>query len=310
MRFIVGYAADDQGQEALELGAWLAAQYDAVLTIAYVVPDDFPVATRVDARDSLPAEVRSQVEEWLERAGQWVAEHSDVRAETRLVPAASTARGLVGLAHQLDARLIVLGSSRGGKGQHFSIGTISGKLLYSSPVPLALAPRDYVYDRNRPKGQVWCGYVGSEHSEDALLVAAHVARQARVPLRLLTFEVDTPPARRSSADVEQIVIRKDEVDEVSAATQEAIAELTDAGLDVAAVVARGKNVKKAFKALERKDNAADVLVIGSHDSGPLARFVLGSTASRILRRSPWPVIAVPSGAVDLIRTTGEGGAHS
>ncbi len=304
MRFIVGYAADDQGQEALELGAWLAAQYDAVLTIAYVVPDDFPVATRVDARDSLPAEVRRQVEEWLARAGRWVGEHSDVRAETRLVPAASTARGLVGLAHQLDARLIVLGSSGGGKGQHFSIGTTSGQLLHSSPVPLALAPRGYVYDRDTPKGQVWCGYVGSEQSDDALLVAARIAHRVRVPLRLLTFEVETPPVRPTSADVEQIVTRGDEAEEVSAATREAIAELAGTGLDVAAVVARGKNVKKAFKALERQDDAADVLVIGSRRSGPLARFMLGSTASRILRRSPWPVIAVPTGAADLIDDTG------
>ncbi len=301
MRFIVGYAADDKGHEALELGAWLAARYDAELTVAYVVPDEFPVATRVDLRDSVPAEVRSQVDDWLARAQDWVAAHSEVRADTRVVPAASTVRGLVGLAHQVDAGLIVLGSSRGGKGKHFSIGTISGQLLRESPVPLALAPPGYVHERERPTGQVWCGFVGSPQSEDALLVAARVAKRLDVPLRLLTFDVDKRPARSISADIEQIVTPTGETEEVAAATDEAIAELLEDGIDVAAVIARGKNVEQAFKSLQRADQAADILVIGSHGTGPLARVMLGSTASGILRRSPWPVIAVPRGAAEVIR---------
>lgn len=299
MRFIVGYAADDQGHEALELGAWLAAQYDAELTVAYVVPDDFPVPTIVDLRESLPAEVRARVEGWLGRAEAWLADHAGVRADTRIVPAASPARGLIGLAHQLDARLIVLGSSRKGGGRHFGIGTVSGQLLHESPVPLALSPEGYEISTDTPKGQVWCGYIGTEQSKEALSVAALIAGRMEVPLRLVNFEVDRAPARGSSTDVE-LIVAEDGVGDTDAV----LARLGADGIDVSAVTARGRNVDDAFTALARSDDAADVLVIGSHRAGPVSRVFLGAMASRILRSSPWPVIAIPRGAAGLFEDAG------
>lgn len=297
VRFIVGYAADDQGHEALELGAWLAAQYDAELTVAYVVPDDFPVPTLVDLRESLPAEVRSRVEGWLTRAEAWLADHAGVRADTRIVPAASPARGLIGLAHQLDARLIVLGSSRKGSGRHFGIGTVSGQLLHESPVPLALSPAGYEIATDTPRGQVWCGYIGTDESKEALAVAARVAARMEVPLRLVNFEVDRAPARGASADVELIVT---EGPDAPADTDAELTRLSGEGIDVSAVTARGRNVDEAFTVLERSDDAADVLIIGSHRAGPLSRVFLGAMASRILRSSPWPVVAIPRGAAGLL----------
>lgn len=317
MRFIVGYAADDQGHEALELGAWLAAQYDAELTVAYVVPDDFPIATMVDARESLPQEVRDRVDLWLANAREWLDAHADVRAETRVVPAASPTRGLIGLAYQLDARLIVLGSSRRSTGRHFSIGTVSGQLLHESPVPLALSPAGYEIAQDAAKGQVWCGYVGTEASNDALALAAQVAGTAQVPLRLVNFEVTKAPKVSAGVGVESIVTEDADVPEVAADTAQAVEDLSATGLDVDAVVARGKNVKQAFNALlaQRDEQlrelgaagANDILVVGSHRSGPLSRVFLGGMASRILRKSPWPVIAVPRGPADLTADTAEEG---
>jgi nucleotide-binding universal stress UspA family protein len=46
---------------------------------------------------------------------------------------------------------------------------------------------------------------------------------------------------------------------------------------------------------------ADLIVIGTHDSGGLSRALLGSTTERVMRRAPCPVLTV--------RPQGEHGAH-
>ena len=42
----------------------------------------------------------------------------------------------------------------------------------------------------------------------------------------------------------------------------------------------------------------DVLVVGSSPQGLVSRVFLGSTATRILRHSPVPVVLVPAGAAE------------
>lgn len=42
----------------------------------------------------------------------------------------------------------------------------------------------------------------------------------------------------------------------------------------------------------------DLLVVGSSRLGPIARVFLGSTATRILRAAPVPVVVVPRGTED------------
>ena len=41
---------------------------------------------------------------------------------------------------------------------------------------------------------------------------------------------------------------------------------------------------------------ADLILVGTHRRGGLARLVLGSVAEGVLRRSPRPVLVVPKGA--------------
>jgi nucleotide-binding universal stress UspA family protein len=50
----------------------------------------------------------------------------------------------------------------------------------------------------------------------------------------------------------------------------------------------------------------DVLVVGSSRHGPLARVFLGSTATKIVRASPVPVVVVPRGSGRSDDTPGRG----
>lgn len=72
---------------------------------------------------------------------------------------------------------------------------------------------------------------------------------------------------------------------------EARAELEKAGITVETVVSPGGPVPALLQAVE--DHAADMIVIGSRGEGALSGAIMGSTAYRILHRSPVPVLVVP-----------------
>lgn len=298
MRYLVGYAADDHGREALELGAWLAGRHGAELTIGYAVPEEFPIASRADARSSFPPEFHERVRGWLDEAVRWLAAERAVTAEPRMVAAPSAARGLVALAEEVGAGMIVLGSSRTSPLRHFSVGTVSGQLLHSSPLALALAPRGLALSVAQPVRRVWCGQAGTARSHEALTAAVQLARRAQAPLRLVTFVVPDGVWHLPRADAEQVVTRHRERAEqlLAEAAKAARAQLgPDGELDT--MVAEGTDVDAAFAQLapDRPGRDGDLLVLGSSDAGQLERVFFGGTASRLLRHCPWPVVAVPRG---------------
>jgi len=64
--------------------------------------------------------------------------------------------------------------------------------------------------------------------------------------------------------------------------------------DVALQVSHGEAWEKILEAA--RDSSADLIVMGTHGRKGLERAIFGSTAERVLRRSPVPVVAVPLGA--------------
>jgi nucleotide-binding universal stress UspA family protein len=56
------------------------------------------------------------------------------------------------------------------------------------------------------------------------------------------------------------------------------------------IVIRGNPVEEILKYSEEKD--CDLIVMGTHGQGTLADAMMGSTARRVLRRSPKPVLVV------------------
>jgi nucleotide-binding universal stress UspA family protein len=62
-------------------------------------------------------------------------------------------------------------------------------------------------------------------------------------------------------------------------------------VDVEITVRRGNPVDKIIDVA--KESAADIIVMGTVGGGGLTGAILGSTARRVLRRSPIPVLAVP-----------------
>ena len=65
-------------------------------------------------------------------------------------------------------------------------------------------------------------------------------------------------------------------------------------VDPVVAIAEGHDWARAIRTLEWEDG--DILAIGSSSTHPIARVFLGSSATKIIRYAPVPVIAVPGSA--------------
>ncbi|MBN2205284.1 MAG: universal stress protein [Thermoleophilia bacterium] len=143
------------------------------------------------------------------------------------------------------------------------------------------------------------GYDGSDCSKRALTTVAGLGRQlpdARVVVvqGYDIFMGFVPPGMTSSTllmagELEAQVKAVEEVGRRH--VDEARAELEAAGITVETSVSPGGAVAALLQAVE--DFSADMIVIGSHGEGALSGAIMGSTAYRILHRSPVPVLVVP-----------------
>ncbi|GAB3196279.1 universal stress protein [Geodermatophilus arenarius] len=278
MTLVVGHPADleDGGAAHLRLAATLARTGGDDVVVATVVPRGFP-DPRVDHeyRTWVADVVRSRqgrAAHDLREAG--VAEVRTVALEAPSVPA-----GLVTVVGQVGGTLLVLGRE----------GAVPEHLLRSSPVPLALAAR-----AGAPGPRVTrltCAWAGTDRSRAALAWAQRTAAAWEVPLRLVTFAPERDPLLPSETGLHV------EREVASAWARQAREELdrVAAGLPgpPGTAVARGPGWPGAVSAAGWSDG--DLLVVGSSRLGPLARVFLGSTATRIVRAAPVPVVVVPRG---------------
>ena len=293
MTMIVGYPPDRRGRAALELAGMLARSAGDDLVVACVVPAPWtPGMARVDAeyRSRLDAAADAALEEARSEAPEG-PQTTFVRHAARSAPA-----GLLELVEKHGARFLVVGSSSAGVFGHVVLGSVSDRLLHSSPVPVALAPRGLRCDPGAGVTRVSVAY-GGPSAEQLVESAAAVAGGVGASLRLVSFAVWSRPAYTTTlgTDSEDLVMQKwtDQILERAGATLAGVGELERPPLDLELAIGRGDSWGEAIDDLEWDDG--DVLVVGSSPLGPLSRVFLGSHATKIVRHSPVPVVVVPRG---------------
>jgi nucleotide-binding universal stress UspA family protein len=294
MTMVVGFAPDGRGRAVLHLAALLARSGGEDLVVCAVVPAPWPPSpAKIDAE--YQASLQGAAENALSRArGRLPA---DVRAWFEVLHVRSAPAGLLQMAEKVSASLVVVGSSAEGGSGMVSVGSVSARLLHSSHVPVALAPRGFRVGPDARVRRVTAAFGGSD--DDLVVAAAGVAARVGATLRIASFAVHPQPphtvAIGHEADDEMTA---QWVAEIGASAREALRQVTDlpaAPRDCEAVVGRGEDWDEALEDIEWSDG--DVLVVGSSSIGPLARVFLGSRATKIVRHSPVPVVVVPRGRV-------------
>ena len=292
MSLLVGFAPDGRARAVLHLAAMLARSADEDLIVCAVVPAPwYPSPARVDAeyRDYL----HRTAQEALEQARARLP--ADLQVTLLVHDARSVPAGLLEVAEQHDAALIVVGSSSAGGAGHVTLGSATGRLLHSSPIPVALAPRGF---RARPDARVQrvtAAFGGSQ--DDLVVAAAGVAARVGASLRLASFAVRprAPYTVAVGREADDSMVRE-WVQDIEAAQRAALDEVRDLAsvpADCEAVVGHGETWDEALEDIEWEDG--DVLVVGSSSIGPIARVFLGSRSSKIVQHSPVPVVVVPRG---------------
>lgn len=278
MRYVVGYMPNARGADAVALGSALARAQGAHLDLVYVVDK----GTRYGVLNEEGGRVGHDGQTVLtaQREGLDLVPE-DVSVEFHVRNSDSFAAGLIEAAVEGNARLIVVGAAGNGLFKHHTVGTVANGLLHASPVPVALAPRGY---RSKDAVTRLTLAVGQRTGADAAIdTAIDWAKSRGVPLRLVSLvELD---AEGDSGEV------------VNAAHVHADTVLTEASRRlperhmVSVEVAHGRTIEEAIDDLEWDEN--EILLVGSSRLAERNRLFIGSTAYKVLRALPVPMVVIP-----------------
>lgn len=307
MSIVVGFGPETRSGSGLRLAASLARAAEDDLVLCCVVHDSFESPSLRDfsgVDDDWRRELAALSRQALAEARAQLPR--DLAVEEVLRVGRSVPQILEQEAHRRGACLLVVGSADGAFGR-IGLGSTSDRLVHSSRVPVALAPRGY----DPTPGEVSRLVLAVDPSRaDRALVpgTVQVLERLGTPLSIVTFAVRGGSRGAFTAFRESGVYAqwRRQVEE----TQEHIAREVRArcpGIEVrTASVVEGERWSSAMRGVDWRPG--DLLVVGSSTHASLARVFLGSTATRILRHSPVPVLVLPrgrSGSTGTTRADGE-----
>ncbi len=292
MSIVVGYGPEARGNGALALARLLAESSGQALVVCCVIPNRWEPVSIARSHDAeFDAYVAGLAERALHTARETLAGCQDVSYE--VVRARSAPTGLLEASERHEARALVVGSSADGAWGHIALGSVTDRLLHSSPIPVAVAPRGLRYPPGTRVRRITVAVDGTDATEGVLRHARALAAQAKASLRIATFAVRAgamyPPEVGLHAEQAVVSAWRSQVDAMIADAVAATAQPDQR--DPETLVAEGTSWTEALDVPDWEPG--DLLLLGSSASQPLlSRVFLGSTATRIVRHSPVPVLVL------------------
>ena len=272
------------------MGAMLARSVDDDIVVAIVVPTPWPPNPyRPDAEYLAYQATTAQNALDLARAQLG----TDLSVDYVLHRSHSVASGLLEVVAEREARLVALGSSAAGAIGRVTLGGIAARVLHSSAVPMALAPRSWASGPEVRVRRVTVAFGRADTDGDLLASAASLAHDIGADLRVACFAVRPMAAFGGGIepDAENLVVDRWVRDlERSIATAVDESGLEQTHVPVETVVGQGSTWAEAIANVSW--TGGDILVVGTSDS-TFSRLLLGSHASKIVRNSSVPVLLVP-----------------
>jgi nucleotide-binding universal stress UspA family protein len=288
MRLIVGYLATPSGKDGLVLGAQLARSLGAQLDICMVLPPDRTLPAKIPSEAGYDDILAARAHEWLSEAKASVPE--DIQVDVHLSFHESFAQGLLDEVDRLNALAIVVGASGDGLLGRHAIGSVSTELLHSAHVPVALAPRGTRHSAATAIREVTCA-LGTRVGADIVLnTAVRASELMQVPLRLVSLVALDPQNdlrdHRDTAESARERARNHAQDTLDVARAALPAEFP-----IEVIIADGSTVESAVRQLDWQDG--DLVMVGSSRLAQPRKLFLGSTAAKMLRVLPVPMVVVP-----------------
>lgn len=280
-KYVVGYDGTASGKAAVTMAVAMARAFDAELDIVLVLrqEDGFqhvypPVG---DISPMMEAQARTWLQEALDIVQAQIPEGArPVTARTHAWRSPSVVTGLLEAVTELGAAMIAIGVGAG-KGR-LSVGPVADALLHSCPVPVALSPR-------RSKGKsapdhIYAAVGTRVGAHQVVREALEVATRTGLPLSVVSFFTGDDAPRETEV-----------VDSVRSRVESTVREVVGPTPEVPIEVACGKSLKKAVATVDW--HPGGVLLIGSSRLAQGKQLFLGTTAARLLRHLPIPMVVVP-----------------
>src|SRR5262245_27366631 len=143
---------------------------------------------------------------------------------------------------------------------------------------------------------ILCPVDFSEHSRQALLWASSIARRRGAAITVLS--VVEPLLAQATAIHLGVDFKQGEVEP---ALREFVETTLPDAVRVASCVRMETAVGDPSEAILQVASRLNpgLIVMGTHGQGGFRKLLLGSTTEHVLRRTEWPVLAVPPGAVSV-----------
>lgn len=290
MTIIAGFSSSRQGRAPLHLAAQISrCTGDKIIATAIVERPGPPKADPIE--DEYFQHVTSQASRSLERVVGQLPGNLDM---TVLVhQSTSIPTGLMELAAEHNADLVVVGSSSSGLLGRVALGSVTERLVHTAAVPVAIAPRGYPMSPG-PISRLTAAYGGAADTVGLIATSAELAKRWSVRLRIASFTVRPVAAFAGGIEpsVEDLVVQqwsRRTFDDIVKQLNDVRARIAIPDVDV--VVGTGYEWREAVEDVPWE--TGDMLLLGSGAAGQVAQVFLGSAASKILRHAPVPVMIVP-----------------
>lgn len=217
--------------------------------------------------------------------------------------AGSAAEAIEAVVRERNATMLAISSSGRGALSRWAFGSVADTLMRSTPVPLLIIhPAPPVDDPIQSVAitRILVPLDGSETAEQALPVAARLAREAKAPVVLV--QVINPSLEFSMVGQGLAPITPELYDSVESDLAAQADEALDKGVqllgDIPAGITKTVLQGSTVEAIHHYTEPGDLIVMTSHGRTGFRKFLLGSVAQKIINERIAPVVLVPA--------TGEG----
>lgn len=291
MNIVVATDFSDNSRAALRWGALLARQLGSDLTVVHVVDlaaGDNAWRILVETPDELE---RSAVVEAEKKLESFVDEVVDQRPDDVAFRAVlgTPVEQLLEEAKTFDDPIVVAGTRGRSRLKELLLGNTARRLVRKSAYPTVLVPPKAMV--STPKKLV-AGIDFSEASREALRRAAMMARTYDASIDVVYGYVLPEVATLDGSMASVATAHDDLISEKEEALASMVREVEadDVVGEISAL-----QLPPAQAILSTADQkGAQFIFVGTHGRRGVARFFLGNTAERVIRKAPCPLFVVPA----------------
>ena len=235
-------------------------------------------AFKEDAREVLDEQTKK-----IEDAGGTVTE-AHLRKD-------SSAQAIVGLAAEIDAGLIVMGSRGLGRLKRLATGSVSEGVAHNAHLPVLMLRGG---ENAWPPKHIVVGEDGSEPARRVGELAAGIGRLTGAGMTLVRVYPELPEVYEEGRKMDPRTT-DDELHRAEKELRERAGEIEDIfGSRPKISIAVGDAAENLVENAHGRKAENTLIAVGSRGLGPIERFRMGSVSTKVLRAAEGPVLVSPA----------------